>query len=179
MNLIKMLVLCFVLNSCAVFNTEPPPMTMPLAPPVAPARRVVQQITAHWQNREATLLCVLELDKHHIAMAGLSNEGLSLFNLNYDGKQLSVEKTPLFTDALAPEFIMADFQLVYWSIAELQKILPNPWRLVASPLKRELYYRDEKIAAVQYLAPATDWAKNVELTNYRYHYQLHIKPYPP
>lgn len=38
--------------------------------------------------RENRFFLKLELDKRHIAMAGLSNESLNLFNLNYDGKHL-------------------------------------------------------------------------------------------
>ena len=170
--------LCGLLNSCAVLTTEPPKLNdivMPLAPPIAPARRVVQQITAHWANKQATMLCVLELDKQHIAMAGLSNEGLSLFNLSYNGKKLTVDKSPLLPDSVAPEYIITDLQLVYWPVAELQKSLPSPWRLVATKSQRELYYQTQKIVAVQYVEPDATWAKAVELTNYRYHYQLNIK----
>jgi hypothetical protein len=153
---------------------------MPLAPPIAPARRVVQQITAHWtNNKPATLLCVLELDKQHIAIAGLSNEGLSLFNLSYDGKKLTVDKSPLLPDSVTPEYIIADLQLVYWPVAELQKILPSPWRLVETrliaSLQRDLFYQDQKITTVHYSALDNQWAKSVELINHRYHYQLNIK----
>lgn len=170
---LTVLLISVLLNGCALLSTQPSPtdkLSMPLAPPNAPTRRVVQQITAHWQQREASLLCVLELDKRHIAMAGLSNEGLSLFNLQYDGKQLHVEKTPLFTEALAPEFIIADLQLVSWSVPELEKVLVKPWQLVASPKQRELYYQQEKIATVHYIS-----ADTVELDNHHYHYQLRIK----
>jgi hypothetical protein len=148
---------------------------MPLAAPIAPARRIVQQITAHWANKQASMICVLELDKQHIAIAGLSNEGLSLFNLSYNGKSLTVDKSPLLPDNIQPEYIIADLQLVYWSIIELQKILPIPWRLDATKSQRDLYYQDQKIVSVRYLEPDPTWAKAVELTNHRYHYQLIIK----
>ncbi len=179
---LSVILLCALLTGCAVLITEPPKsndVVMPLAPPIAPARRVVQQITAQWAAKKATMLCVLELDKQHIAMAGLSNEGLSLFNLSYNGKTLTVDKSLLLPDAVTPEYIIADLQLVYWPVAELQKILPSPWRLVETrliaSLQRDLYYQTQKIVAVQYLEADATWAKAVKLTNYRYHYQLDIK----
>jgi hypothetical protein len=176
---LSVVLLWALLGSCATLNTVEPTqlgdVTMPLAPPIAPARRVVQQITAHWAARQETMLCVLELDKQHIAMAGLSNDGLSLFNLSYNGKTLNVDKSPLLPDSVSPEFIIADLQLVYWPVAELQKILPGAWRLVATKSQRSLYYQEQKIVEVNYLGPDSHWAKAVELTNYRYHYQLHIK----
>ncbi len=76
--------LCALLGGCALLTKSDyfkQAVLMPMAPPVGPSRRVVQQITALWQDRKETLLCVLELDKQRIAMAGLTNDGLSLFNL--------------------------------------------------------------------------------------------------
>ncbi|MBF6649970.1 DUF3261 domain-containing protein [Methylobacter sp. BlB1] len=151
------------------------PVALPIAPPTGPARHVVQQLTATWTDRQETLVCVLELDDRHIAMAGLTNEGLSLFNLSYDGHTLTSDKSPLLPDAVAPEFIIADLQLVYWPVAGLEKILPAGWRLEADPNGRILYHQDDKKAEVRYLSPDAAWPRDVELTNHQYHYRLDIK----
>ena len=148
---------------------------MPIAPPLDPSRRVVQQLTAVWGDRQESLLAVLELDAQHIAMAGLSNDGLSLFNLTYDGKTVVSDKSPLLPEAVNPRLIITDLQLVYWPIAELQKILPPEWRLEVTAKKRLLYVNDKKQVEVNYLSPGAIWPKTVELTNLRYNYRLHIK----
>ncbi|MFZ2313871.1 MAG: DUF3261 domain-containing protein [Methylobacter sp.] len=170
--------LLVLLTGCAELNkTEVTgqPVLMPMAPPVGPTRRIVQQITALWPGRQETLLCVLELDAQHIAMAGLSNDGLSLFNLTYDGKTINVDKSPLLPDSVAPEYMITDLQLVYWPVAELQKILPAPWRLESDKNHRRLYYKNEKRVDVDYLVPNGDWPKAVDLINHQYNYRLHIK----
>ena len=171
--------LCTVLSGCAVL-TKPDvfkqPVLMPMAPPVGPSRRVVQQITAQWPDRKETVLCVLELDKQRIAMAGLTNEGLSLFNLTYDGKTIVADKSPLLPDSVAPEFIITDLQLVYWPVAVLQKSLHgSSWRLEVDTNHRRLYYQGNKAIEVNYVVPDAVWAKSIELINYRYNYRLHIK----
>jgi len=148
---------------------------MPMAPPLDPARRIVQQITATWPGRQETLLCVLELDNRHIAVAGLSSDGISLFNLNYDGKTLALDKSALLPSGFAPERIIKDLQLVYWPQAELQKILPKQWRLETDSRHRRLYDNDGLRVDVDYLQPDSLWAKAVTVTNHRYHYHLHIK----
>jgi hypothetical protein len=148
---------------------------MPMAQPLGPARRIVQQITAVWADRQEALLAVLELDEKHIAMAGLSNEGLSLFNLTYDGHTVVSDKSPLLPDSVAPEFIISDLQLVYWPIAELQKILPAEWRLETGQNKRILIVRNKKQVEVNYLSPDPVWPKAVELVNFQYNYRLNIK----
>jgi Protein of unknown function (DUF3261) len=172
------LIMLAYLSGCAVLkpsNDPEPDELIPMASPIGPARRIVQQITAVWSDRQETLLCVIELDKHHIAIAGLSNEGISLFNLSYDGKTLKLDKSPLLPVTFSPEFIIKDLQLVYWPQSALQKILPRQWRLEADDHHRHLYHNNERRVDVDYLQPDTAWAKSVTLSNYRLHYQLHIK----
>ena len=171
--------LCSLLTGCAVL-TKPEvinqPVLMPMAPPAGPSRRVVQQITAQWPDRTETLLCVLELDKQRIAMAGLTNDGISLFNLTYDGKTIVSDKSPILPDSVTPEFIITDLQLVYWPVALLQKSLHgSSWRLEVDSNHRRLYYQGNKTVEVNYLLPDAIWAKSVELINYRYNYRLRIK----
>ena len=176
--LLPFLVILACLSGCVLLKPSgdlEPAELIPMAPPVGPARRIVQQITAFWPDRQETLLCVLELDKQRIAIAGLSNEGFSLFNLSYDGKALTLDKSPLLPDAFSPEFIIKDLQLVYWPVTELQKILPRHWRLEDDNKHRRLYYNNELRVDVDYLQPDATWAKEVAVTNHRYHYHLHIK----
>jgi hypothetical protein len=108
-------------------------------------------------------------------MAGLSNDGLSLFNLTYDGNTVVSDKSPLLPETVNPEFIITDLQLVYWPIAELQKKLPVGWRLEEGGKKRFLYISDKKQVEVNYLSPDPDWPKAVELVNFQYNYRLNIK----
>jgi len=172
------LVLLACISGCALIKPAgdlEPVELMPMAPPLGPARRIVQQITASWPGRQETLLCVLELDKQRIAIAGLSSDGISLFNLSYDGKVLTLDKSPLLPAAFAPEFIIKDLQLAYWPAAELHKILSRHWRLEADKQHRRLYYNNDKLVDVDYLQPDAAWAKEVALSNHRYHYHLHIK----
>jgi hypothetical protein len=171
-------VLALMLSACALNplqeNMDKAGL-MPIAQPLGPTRRIVQQINAFWADREETLLVVLELDNQHIAMAGLSNDGLSLFNLTYDGKTVLSDNSPLLPETVKPEFMLADLQLVYWPLPALEKIMPVGWRLEALENKRLLYINDKKQAEIDYLSPETDWPKVVELVNFQYHYRLRIK----
>lgn len=152
-----------------------PPAIMPLAPPQGPGRRIVQQLTAFRPGREETLLCVLELDNRRIAMAGMTNEGLSLFNLSYDGKILQSDKSLLLPDSIAPDYMIADLQLVYWPVSALRKILPANWRLETGGNFRRLYVGDDLRVDVRYLSPQLSWPKTVELVNSYYNYRLRIQ----
>lgn len=166
------------LSGCALIQPEQvtaKPELMPIAQPLGPARRIVQQINAVWADRQESLVAVLELDARHIAMAGLSNDGLSLFNLTYDGNTVVSDKSPLLPESVAPEFIITDLQLVYWPIASLQKKLPAGWRLEVADKKRVLTINGKKQVEVNYLSPDPVWPKAVELVNFQYNYRLNIK----
>ena len=178
---LKVCSLALLLSSCAAVQEKDlstaAPQSMPMAAPQGPARRIVQQIRAEWPGRLESLLCVLELYRDRIAVAGLRNDGLPLFNLSYDGKALSLEKSPVLPDAVDPQFIIGDIQLAYWPAAELRKILPPDWRLDVAEDRRSLYVQDQKRAEVIYLPSTVEngyWPKNVDLINYPYHYRLHI-----
>ncbi len=135
----------------------------------------MQQLTAHWPESEETLLCVLELDSRRIAMAGLTQDGLSLFNLTYDGKTLEADKNPLVPETLVPELIVADLQLVYWPLDSVRKQLPKGLTLEAGPGFRRLSVDGKPLVEIHY--PNTDgtWPEAAELVNLQYHYRLAIR----
>jgi hypothetical protein len=155
-------------------GARPQPL-FPLAPPLGPERRIVQQLTAHWPGREETLLCVLELDSRRIAMAGLTQDGLSLFNLTYDGKTLEADKNPLVPETLVPELIVADLQLVYWPLDSVRKQLPKGLKLEAGPGIRRLSDDGKPLTEIHYLSADGAWPKAAELLNLQYHYRLTIQ----
>jgi Protein of unknown function (DUF3261) len=175
---LALLVILTYLSGCALLTPSDDAELaelMPMASPIGPTRRIMQQLTAVWTDRQETLLCVLELDKQHIAIAGLTKDGISLFNVNYDGKKVALDKSPLMPVGFSPELIIKDLQLVYWPQAELQKIMPKQWHLETDNHHRHLSFNHEQYIDVDYLQPDAVWAKSVVLTNHRYHYQLHIK----
>lgn len=152
-------------------------VSIPLLKPIGPARRIVQAINAQWQGRQHSFLCVLELDQHHLAIAGLSPQGMGLFNLSYDGKQVSMTHSPLMPKQLPPDMIVKDVQLAYWPLPILQQRLPKPWKIAmpkGNPKQRQLYFNDELVAEVSYLQSESTSPKTVELINHRFHYKLFI-----
>ncbi|MGR9013385.1 MAG: DUF3261 domain-containing protein [Gammaproteobacteria bacterium] len=175
---IQSLLLLCILSGCALMPTgqvTDKPEPMPIAQPLGPSRRIVQQIDAVWADRKESLLAVLELDARHIAMAGLSHSGLSLFNLTYDGSTVVSDRSPLLAESVNPEFIITDLQLVYWPIAILQNNLPAGWRIEEVGNKRYLTVNGKKQVEINYVSPDPVWPKVVELVNFRYNYRLHVK----
>lgn len=168
-----LLLMLNVISACTTLQPQDA-HALTLAAPFGPARQITQQIQAEWDGRRETFLCVLELDGRHIAMAGLSPDGMSLFNLNYDGRQLRLDKNPLIPDNLQPQLFISDLQLIYWPLSELEPKLPIGWHFEIRTNGRSLFHGNEKQADVQYLSTETPWPKTVVLINYIYNYRLHI-----
>lgn len=166
-----------LMSGCALVQPKPVAKAewMPLSQPLGPPRRIVQHINAVWADREESLLAVLELDAQHIAMAGLSASGLSLFNLTYDGNTVVSDKSPLLPEPVNPETIISDLQLTFWPLAILEKNLPAEWRLEQAGNKRLLTINGKKYVEITYLSAETDWPRAVELVNLQYNYRLNIK----
>ena len=176
--MIMILLIIILLSSCSQLvhqETAQDRLALPMAQPFGQSRRIVQQLTVTCGNQQQSLLVVLELDAQHIAMAGISNEGLSLFNLHYDGKTVVYEQSLLVPKAISPVAIITDLQLAYWPIAELQALLPAGWRITSNENKRFLYDSHEKRIAVDFLEPDRDWPKIIQLVNYRNNYLLQLK----
>lgn len=172
-----MLFMYLGMSGCSWLQTTSeisPADTIPLLKPIGPARHIVQSITAQWQGHQDDLLCVLELGQNRIAMAGLTPQGMSLFNLSYDGKKVSVTQSPLLPKQLPPETIVKDLQLAYWPVLMLQNELLASWRITATDKQRRLFFTDQLVAEVNFLQPDPAWPKSIELINHRYHYRLLI-----
>lgn len=127
------------------------------------------------------MLCQIELDQAHLAMAAVNAQSLSLFNLHYDGKTLSLSASPLLNYPLSAASMVADLQLSVWPTALLNQALPNEWQLKISPHLRQLFYRQTLIAEAEYPdldseADSPLWQQHIKLHNYQYQYQLEISP---
>lgn len=178
--LIRISGLMLMLNIILACSSLEPSTALPdangltLATPLGPARQIMQQIQAEWPGRSETFLCAPELDSRHIAMAGLSSDGMSLFNLDYDSRQLRLDKSPLMPDNLQPQLFISDLQLIYWPLSELEPNLPIGWHFETRTNGRSLFHGNEKQTEVQYLSAEVPWPKTVVLINYIYNYRLYI-----
>lgn len=177
----------FLLLSCASAPHTPDAnliasaVSRPLAANFGPARLLLQSIDSSWQGQTKRVLCQIELNQAHLAMAAVNEQSLSLFNLNYNGKDLSLTASPLLNYPLTATSMVADFQLSVWPASLLKQALPNEWQLQIRPHLRQLFYRQTLIAEAQYpdldsVADNPLWQQHIKLHNYQYHYQLDISP---
>lgn len=136
--------------------------------------QIQQRVMGEYSGSHHEMLCVLELHSDRVSLVGLSNQGLKLFSLQYDGHNLVRKKSRLVPNQLRPQQILADIQLALWPKEEIQRQLDQPWQLQYRPRLRELFYQGNLAAVVRYEAD-DPLQGQFTLTNYRYGYSLVVQ----
>ena len=152
----------------------------PLASPAAAGEHAVSQVVrGAVGDRVMTLSCVVSVKDGVMSVVGLNAMGVRLFTIRYDGKQVSVDKSFAVPDAITPDRLLADLQLVYWPLSSLQDTLKPAGFDVTEPSAgtRRLRRGDRLIAEV-HLAGADAWSARAWLVNLEHGYSLQIDSEP-
>ncbi|XQW84894.1 DUF3261 domain-containing protein [Thalassotalea piscium] len=82
-----------------------------------------QQMEIRYKDKVHQLVLLTGFNEKNIAVVALTPSGIPLFELTFtEDKQIKVTKhIPI--ESLSPEYVLADLQLVYWPIEQLNKQL--------------------------------------------------------
>jgi len=153
----------------------------PLAPPDAVGQRAVSQVVrGAFGAREITLSCVVSVQDGVMSVVGLNAMGVRLFKLSYDGQAMHSEKGFGTPDAITPDRLLADLQLVFWPMASLQETLRRAGYEVSEPAAgtRRLRRGDRLVAEVHF-SDADAWSGRAWLVNLEFGYTLQIDSRAP
>ncbi len=93
-----------------------------LPPAALPAVSASHVVSVTHAGQSQTFLGRLQIDAHHLRLAGLSLFGTALFTLDYDGQQLTSHST---AGNLRPELLLAMLELTVAPAKELPPQLHN------------------------------------------------------
>jgi hypothetical protein len=173
-----------VLSGCvSAPRTDAGPISTsrPLASPAAAGSHAASQVVrGAFGMREMTLSCVVSIDGNAMSVVGLNAMGVRLFTIHYDGNLVSVEKTIAVPDALTPERLLADLQLVFWPLKSLQQTLSPAGFEVNEPAAgtRRLRHGERLVAEVHYSSDYP-WTARTWLVNFEPGYSLQIDSRAP
>lgn len=168
------------LSGCSAMPRAAPSPARPLAAPAAAGEHAARQVVRGAIGaREMTLSCVVSVKDGAMSVIGLNAMGVRLFTMTYDGRRTHVEKAGGIPEAITPERLLADLQLVYWPLSALQDSLrPAGYELAESaPGTRRLRRGDRLLAEVHY-AGDDAWAGRAWLVNLEFGYSLQIDSEP-
>ncbi len=139
------------------------------------AWHIEQLVTAKWQNIERRFICVLEIDDKQLSLAGMDENGFSLFNLFYDVNQLVLNKDQLLNVDIDPIRVLNDLQMIYWPVESLRKSLDGFSEIRVFDNNR-VFYDASSLAQVEvkYIKMDANWPIEVDFFNNSLGYSLHI-----
>jgi hypothetical protein len=82
-----------------------------------------QKVTAHIRGERHMMIMQAQADTSRLALAGMSPTGTRLFSLSFDGNTIESWKSPLFTIPFDGSYVLADFELVAFSVEQLQPFI--------------------------------------------------------
>ncbi|MCL6414058.1 DUF3261 domain-containing protein [Aestuariirhabdus sp. Z084] len=164
--------------------TEPPPtfaslargvsVQLPGLDPHLSGLSANQLVAVQYGNKHEQFLATFEAAPQQFALAALTPLGVPLLNLNYDGRQLTSDSSGLTKLPFAPENLLLDLMLCYWSSAQIeQMLLANGLRLYETALQRQIWDRGSLLIQIDYQTP-TRLQGPVTYVHFQRDYQLAI-----
>lgn len=176
--LIAIAVAALLLTACGLQQSAQPPLR-PLAPlPAGEERELLQHLQVEFRGERRDLMAALQLLPRKLQLSLVSPQGISLMDIQYDGRQLTAERYLPGIRALPAEALLADLQLVYWPLELLRGALPPGWSLEerreGGELQRRLYHRGRLHTRVDYSGD-DPWTAQVQLVQESLDYSLAIR----
>lgn len=120
-----------------------------LPPSALPAASASHLVTVTHASQSRTFLGRLQIDAHHLRLAGLSLFGTALFTLDYDGRQLTSHSA---AGNLRPELLLAMLELTVAPAGELPPQLHDLTLTVSAAgdrQVRELWNQGRLVARIE------------------------------
>ncbi len=123
--------------------------------------------------RERSLETQLQVDAQSLQLAAMALNQ-RVMRLQWDGRQLQVERHPLLPAEVDPERVLRDLQLSCWPLAAVQGALPAGWQAADANDVRELTFDGQLQLRVEGVNRACRSGR-ITLDNRREGYRLSIE----
>lgn len=149
-------------------------------PPLSPAtlgaeRAANQRLRAAFSDREVSVDCVVKVSAGHLTVIGLVPGGPRMFSVDFDGQQVSTQKSADMPGDLEPQLLLDDLQLTLWPLPALQRALAHSRWTVSEPDERtRRLARDRKLIAEVHYASSDPWSGRTWLVNFERGYSITI-----
>lgn len=182
--MLKSLVLALALmglTGCSSLSSKPIPqawlkpgvqITLP-APGHNPVIQTHQLLKNTYRGQEHSLMVLLQADTQHLTLVGLSPVGIRLFTLRYDPQGMTIEQS-IAAPGLPPAAqVLADIMLSYWPQEAWN--LPPGWRLIDTPLQRQLLDDQGKVVTQITYEGTADQRQPIQVQQHAFGYEITIQ----
>lgn len=113
---------------------------------------------------------------NHLVMVGLSPLGAPIFTLTLDGRKIS-SKTFIDNFPLAPEAILADFQIAHWPVEIIaENMSKRGYTISIDPISRSRTIQDHDCNVALNIRYSPLGSNSLVLQRFKPDYVLHVSP---
>lgn len=155
MNHLKLLflaALCQVLIAC---TTLIPTQKLPEFPLFNPADlgqniQLTQIVTSQVNDLPQVMLAAWSIDGEGMSLVGLTVTGQEILRLQYDGKTLTEQYSPLLNVPINGRIVISQIQLAYWPFDKIQQQLAGTsWELQQDKQQRSISYKGHTVTTIK------------------------------
>jgi hypothetical protein len=150
-------------------------LKLPSAESLVDSLDATQIVTGTYGERRYNMQVQLERRPGSIVLAALNVWGTALFTISYDGRRLATEGSRTITEALQPQYVLADILLTFSSDAELRAELAGDGLDLQDESGRRTLSRNGKAIIVIHYGGRSPWEGAVHFEHLERGYQLEIE----
>jgi len=150
-------------------------LKLPSAESLVDSLDATQIVTGTYGERRYNMQVQLEWRPGSIVLAALNVWGTALFTISYDGRRLATEGSRTITEALQPQYVLADILLTFSSDAELRAELAGDGLDLEDATGRRILSRNGKPIIVIHYGGRNPWDGAVHFEHLERGYELDIE----
>jgi len=147
-----LLFICHGLISCSIFT---PVQTLPEFPLFDPADlgqdiQLTQIVTSEVDELPQVMLAAWSIQEGQMNLVGLTITGQEILRLQYDGKKLIEQYSPMLTIPINGRIVISQIQFSYWPFDKIQQTLERTdWKLLQDNQQRTIIYKNYPITTIK------------------------------
>jgi len=135
---------------------------------------LTQTVQIKYADKQYDFIAQIEIADHSFKMVGLTNMGIKLFSIISTENYYDFKKSPLLGDEINLTYLLADLQLTYWPLNQLNKQLQlNNALIETRSQQRLILHRDKPIIDIQF-SNTDHWNTNITFTHLQRNYSVTI-----
>jgi len=135
---------------------------------------LTQIVQIKYAKKHYDFITRLEIANHSFKLVGLTGMGVKLFTINSVDGDYKFETSPLLGSELNLAYLLADLQLTYWPVDQLNPPLQNHHaHIEAYTQQRLIFHHNEPIINIQFSSPDR-WNKNIIFKHLKRNYTVTI-----
>lgn len=152
---IKIVFLILLYQGLIACSTFVKPQRLPEFPLFNPADlgldiQLTQIVTSQVNDLPQVMLAAWSIEDEKMSLVGLTVTGQEILRLQYDGKELIEEYSPLLNVPINGRIVISQIQLAYWPFDKIeQQLKGTSWKLLQDDQQRNITFKDHSVTTIK------------------------------